>query len=336
MRKNIGFAVVAATCLGTFGADVYWSNAGTGNWTTESNWQGGALPGVDDTAINDAGGTILFSDGMEHTVKYFHTGRSSGKTGHLQISGGNLTITGSAAQIGSVAGGGGSVEMTGGELHVAQFQVGAYGTGSMILSGGTVYSTDWCCIGRYEGGVGTLTITGSGVWECQRLSVFASEQGTGTITIENGGELRFAPTNTREFVIGNQASGVGVLRVNTGGTLRVGGVAARNAKDTFILDGGTLVCMDTGSHANFIRTIDGGGKFQVGPNGGTIDTSTGTQTVTIDIDDLSGSSGGTLVKKGTGTLVLSKGGTFTGGFTVQEGTLSVASAASGPRMRSWR
>ena len=329
MKKQM-IVIGALACLGAFGADVYWSNEGTGSWETESNWQGGALPGANDTAINDSGGTILFSDGMEQTVKYFHEGRSSGKTGHLQITGGKLTLVAVASQIGSVAGGGGTVEMTGGELHVGQFQVGAHGTGSMTLSGGTVYSTDWSCIGRYEGGVGTLTITGSGVWECQRLSVFASEQGTGTITIENGGELRFAPTNTREFVIGNQASGVGVLRVNTGGTLKVNGVDARYATDTFVLDGGTIVRMSAGDNANFIHSQGGGGKFQIGPNGGTIDTSTGTQTVTIDIDDLPGSSGGTLVKKGTGTLVLSKGGTFTGGYTVAEGTLSVAQAANLP------
>ena len=195
MCKMLVMAAVTAT-LGAFGANVYWSNAGTGSWDTPSNWQGGALPGTGDTAVNNTGGTILFSDGMEQTVNFFHTGTESGKDGHLQISGGKLTITGSAAQIGSVAGGGGSVEMTGGELHVAQFQVGARGTGSMILSGGTVYSRDWSCIGRYPGGVGTLTITGGGVWECQYLSVFASEQGTGTITIENGGELRFAPSSS--------------------------------------------------------------------------------------------------------------------------------------------
>ena len=122
MRKIVCFAV-AAMCLGAFGANVYWSNAGTGSWETESNWQGGALPGTGDTAVNNTGGTILFSDGMEQTVNFFHTGTESGKDGHLQISGGKLTITGSAARIGSVAGGGGSVEMTGGELHVAQFQV---------------------------------------------------------------------------------------------------------------------------------------------------------------------------------------------------------------------
>lgn len=103
MKKQM-IVIGALACLGAFGADVYWSNAGTGNWTTESNWQGGALPGVDDTAINDSGGTILFSDGMEQTVKYFHTGRSSGKTGHLQISGGKLTLVSAASQIGSVAG----------------------------------------------------------------------------------------------------------------------------------------------------------------------------------------------------------------------------------------
>ncbi|MBR1587259.1 MAG: autotransporter-associated beta strand repeat-containing protein, partial [Kiritimatiellae bacterium] len=329
MRKYV-VLVSAAACFGAFGVDVKWSNSGTGSWNTPSNWQGDALPGAGDAAINDVGGTILVSDGVTAAARILRTGTESGKGGHLLITGGSLTLPSIASQIGSVAGGSGTVEMTGGELYVGQFQVGAYGTGSMILSGGTVYSEDWCCIGRYPGGVGTLTVAGSGVWECQRLSVFASEQGTGTITIENGGELRFAATNIREFVIGNQSSGVGVLRLNTGGTLKVAGVDARYATDTFVLDGGMLACMDTGSHANFIRTSGGGGKFQIGPNGGTIDTSTGTQTVALDIDDLPGASGGPLVKKGTGTLVLSKGGTFTGGFTVEEGTLSVASAANLP------
>ena len=161
--------VGALASLGAFGANVYWSNTGTGGWTTTSNWQGGALPGTADTAINDSGGTILFSDGMTQTVNLFHTGTASGKSGHLQITGGSLTLKAIASQIGSKSGGSGTVEMTGGELHVAQFQVGAYGTGSMTLSGGTVYSTDWSCIGRYVGGVGTLTITGNGLWECQKL-----------------------------------------------------------------------------------------------------------------------------------------------------------------------
>ncbi|MBQ6009488.1 MAG: autotransporter-associated beta strand repeat-containing protein [Kiritimatiellae bacterium] len=324
--------VGALASLGAFGANVYWSNTGTGGWETTSNWQGDALPGVADTAINNVGGTVLFTDGMEQTVKFFHTGTESGKSGHLQITGGKLTVPGAASQIGSVAGGGGSIEMTGGELHVGQLQVGARGTGSMVLSGGLVRSSDWSCIGRYPGGVGTLTVTGSGVWECAWLGLFASEQGTGTITVENGGEIRFASTNIREFVIGNQSTGVGVLRLNTGGTLKASGVNAAYATDTFILDGGTLVRMSGGDNTGFIRSTGSGnlGKFQIGPNGGVIDTSNGTQTVAINVDDLPGGASGPLVKKGTGTLVLSKGGTFTGGYTVEEGTLSVASAANLP------
>ena len=78
MRQVIG-CVFVATCLGAFGADVYWSNAGTGNWETESNWQGGALPGVDDTAINDAGGTVLVADGMEQTGRYFTRAGRAGR-----------------------------------------------------------------------------------------------------------------------------------------------------------------------------------------------------------------------------------------------------------------
>lgn len=324
--------VGALASLGAFGANVYWSNTGTGGWETTSNWQGDALPGVADTAINNVGGTVLFTDSMEQTVKFFHTGTESGKSGHLQITGGKLTVPGAASQIGSVAGGSGTIEMTDGELHVGQLQVGARGTGSMVLSGGLVRSSDWSCIGRYPGGVGTLTVTGSGVWECAWLGLFASEQGTGTITVENGGEIRFASTNIREFVIGNQSTGVGVLRLNTGGTLKASGVNAAYATDTFILDGGTLVRMSGGDNTGFIRSTGSGnlGKFQIGPNGGVIDTSNGTQTVAINVDDLPGASSGTLVKKGTGTLVLSKGGTFTGGYTVEEGTLSVASAANLP------
>ena len=124
MKKQM-IVVGALASLGAFGANVYWSNTGTGGWETTSNWQGDALPGVADTAINNVGGTVLFTDGMEQTVKFFHTGTESGKSGHLQITGGKLTVPGAASQIGSVAGGGGSIEMTGGELHVGQLQVGA-------------------------------------------------------------------------------------------------------------------------------------------------------------------------------------------------------------------
>ena len=326
-----GFAAAVATSatLPAFGAA--WTNAGTGSWDTPSNWQGDAVP-TSGYLTNDVGGTIVVSDGVTAQANILRTGTVSGKSGHLRITGGSLSLLmpNTPSQIGAVAGGSGTVEMTGGELYVDQLQVGASGTGSMILSGGLVRSTDWSCIGRFAGGVGTLTVTGSGVWECARLGLFAGEQGTGTITVENGGEIRFASTNIRDFVIGNNVAGTGTLRLNTGGTLVAGGVDARYATDTFILDGGTLVRMSTSDNGNFIHSWGGGGKFQVGPNGGTIDTSSGTQTVAIDVDDLPGSSGGTLVKTGTGTLVLAAGGTFTGGFTVEEGTLSAESSANLP------
>ena len=329
MRKSVFFAVVAATSLGAFGAA--WTNAGMGGWDSPSNWQGDVVP-TSGYVTNDVGGTILVSDGVTAQANILRTGTVSGKSGHLQISGGSLSLLlpSIPSQIGAVAGGSGTIEMTGGELYVDQLQVGAYGTGSMVLSGGIVRSSDWSCIGRFVGGVGTLTITGSGVWESARLNVFASEQGTGTIVVENGGELRVASTNNYEFTIGNQATGVGILRINTGGTLRGVGVNAKYTTDTFILDGGTFVRDRTGDNTGFIRSTNGPGKFQVGPNGGTIDTSNGTQTVSIDIDDLPSSSSGSLVKRGAGTLVLAGAGSFTGGFTVEGGTLSVESAANLP------
>ena len=121
MKRTIA-CTFALVCFCAFGANVYWSNTGTGGWETTSNWQGDALPGVADTAINNVGGTVLFTDGMEQTVKFFHTGTESGKSGHLQITGGKLTLVAVASQIGSVAGGGGTVEMTGSSCTWASFR----------------------------------------------------------------------------------------------------------------------------------------------------------------------------------------------------------------------
>ena len=113
MRKYV-VLVSAAACFGAFGVDVKWSNSGTGSWNTPSNWQGDALPGAGDAAINDVGGTILVSDGVTAAARILRTGTESGKGGHLLITGGSLTLPSIASQIGSVAGGSGTVEMTGG------------------------------------------------------------------------------------------------------------------------------------------------------------------------------------------------------------------------------
>lgn len=40
MKRTIA-CTFALVCFGAFGANVYWSNAGTGSWDTPSNWQGG-------------------------------------------------------------------------------------------------------------------------------------------------------------------------------------------------------------------------------------------------------------------------------------------------------
>lgn len=37
MKRTIAYTF-ALVCFCAFGADVYWSNAGTGSWETPSNW----------------------------------------------------------------------------------------------------------------------------------------------------------------------------------------------------------------------------------------------------------------------------------------------------------
>ena len=56
-------AVLAAACLGTFGADFAWNPNGSGGWGDSTRWQGGGTPGTGDTvSFSGCTGVVTAAD----------------------------------------------------------------------------------------------------------------------------------------------------------------------------------------------------------------------------------------------------------------------------------
>ncbi len=329
--KQFEILVLALSAgMGAFGAQ--WGLAGSGSWGVAGNWAEGVVPGAADVVTIDNGGTAVIGADVDAKIKQLRMGTTAnGPASTLEIAGGTLAYTELWSRVGDAASCGlATLDMSGGCLLTHQLQVGGYGEGAMVLSGGVVTNDDWSCIGRYPTGRGTLLITGTGLWVNKAGTVFAAEEGVGTITVENGGEMRFLDGNTSGVVIGNQASGRGTFNLKTGGLVVAPWVQARYAGDTFVLDGGTLRACKNVDRSDFIQ---GAGAFRVGPSGGTIDTLGARLGVTLSIDDLEATAG-RLVKTGAGELALTAGGSFTGGYDVQAGTLSAAMPVNLPGWRT--
>ena len=142
-------------------------------------------------------------------------------------------------------------------------------------------------------GTGTLTISGNGQVNVAAPGSFPNDKvylggygGSGTINL-NGGTL----TSARDIVLGS--GGPATVNFN-GGTLK----AAENST-TFL-----------GASLTAVNVLGGGA---------TIDD--GGYNVTISTPLLNGGGGGGLTKNGSGTVILNAANTYTGGTTVNAGTL---------------
>ena len=301
-RTILTTMLVAAIALDAAGAN--WTNTGSGDWFSPSNWSDTAVPTSSSDCINDVG-TILIFSGTDAVAQRLILGNSAGSSGSLNMTGGSFS---------------------------GRVNIGLRGNGSMTVSGGRVFSSNYCALGLYPESTGSLTITGDGVWEVTSHGLMVVQAGTGTVTIANGGELIQSSTLTvvQPYQIdGVSRFGKGTLRVENGGKLTVPNVNLGGLNARFILDGGLFVSAATAS-GNLVYGVYATGALEIGPRGGTISVAGGTQSVVVDLDNLAESYGGALVKKGTGTLALCGGGSFTGGYTVEEGTLSVETSGNLP------
>lgn len=296
-NSNVGEFSVGSGNL-TAVADSTLVISGTGTLDAGRTSIGGAAFGGGDANAGKATATISDS-GTLNVNGEFWVGQTTGSTGTLNMSGGEINVN-SWIAVGR-EGGTGTVNMSGGTLTKtdpnSQFIVGASGPGTMIMTGGLVdIQEGYTWIGELTGATtAVLTIDGSAEFQSSVISV-GPESPDATLNLD-GGTVR-----TRRFT--------GTRDINGG---------AQSGNGTINFNGSQIVA--TADDAAFIGQIDtanvDAGGLLLNSNGFTLTSS----------QNFGGSGG--VVKSGAGTLNLNGANGYTGATNVSEGTLGGTGSFAG-------
>lgn len=187
-------------------------------------------------------------------------------------------------------------------------------TGSSMSTGGSEGSF---MIGNYNQ---AQTVNVSGALNLQNAGI-TTRDGRGTVNVNSGGEVNFNAGLTFADN-GSNADAITVV-LNDGGRMNIGsgGIQAGNVL-TLTLHGGTIGSLAESWSSSRAMTLGGNVTFdttlmEFNASGKAMETENGSS-VTLS-GALSGS--GSLVKTGAGTLELNAVNTYSGGTTVEEGTL---------------
>ncbi len=218
------------------------------------------------------------------------------------VTAGTLSLTGSLT-------GGGAISTTGAGVF-SQSAVGVISGASTFTQGSSGIST-LAGANTYSGvtnvNLGQLTIS------------HATALGTtgGNTVVASGGRLAMA---TASLSVAEPLNVTGTGTTATNGAINFGGAVSGMALTGPITLGGATLIQADGSTGS---TLSGG--ISLGANVLTINTDGGA-TQTINTNAITGT-GGSLVKSGSGTLVLGAANTYSGNTTVSAGTLSLADNA---------
>ncbi len=162
---------------------------------------------------------------------------------------------------------------------------------------------------------GEMTIRGGGRYACQNMLLVGSYS-VGTLNITGGGEAASGTSLT----LGWRSGSSGTVNITDGGVLTVPYIHLKNndASATVALDGGTI---RAAKDERLIRAADNL-AVTVGANGGTIDANGYAVTIEEDLDDAAGAAGA-MTFMGGGTVTLSGAIKYTGGTTIEAGTVVV-------------
>ena len=191
---------------------------------------------------------------------------------------------------------------------------------------GTKY-TGFDVFEKNDTGTWILTGTGNQAWSITGGTLQGDATSmSGNLAISSGANATFnqATTGTTSGVI----SGSGSLTKTGAGSLTLSGANTYSGGTT--ISGGILAGTSNGSFGTGDITMNGGslsfsGSYTNSHN--IILTGNGTIITTMANGVMTGiiSGAGTLIKNGTGTLTLSSANTYTGGTTINQGTLTVTS-----------
>ena len=314
-----------------------WTNgAGTGTWSTSSNWNGygGTIPAV--------GADVLLDNHYVNTAQTIDVGTNR-SIRSLQIDAPfSYTLNNGSIELNSqgilgpvgiyVSQGHGAATHTINSDLIADesFEIKNLGAGALNVGGTISLDANTLTVNGSGTGVTTLgnTISGTG-------NLVKNDSGTvvlGTANTYSGGTTINAGNVT---VSNNQALGTGAVTLN-------GGTLASNATNTV----GNILTLQGNAGLSNITTsgtlTQTGGNFTLDMAGAThsgivnLSSTTASGTLTVNVDSgtstisgliqngaTPGTAPGSLTKTGTGTLVLSGNNTYTGTTTISVGTLTL-------------
>lgn len=214
-------AMVAGQALA---ADIrYMSN---GDYLEPTGWQGGVIPGIDDTARFNWGNNTVTLSGEAPLLMRFQMGVD--ESGQLVVNaGGKLNTTGvQNSTVGNNNNAGVVGRLTinaGGEVNVTNVLfVGASATGIVTNDGGMLRITSHLWVGSAAVGVGTISIANGGVINVGgniglgTVNASTPSGGKGSIYVQDGGVLNLAQISPVNSIQPNSVldiSGSGVVTV---------------------------------------------------------------------------------------------------------------------------
>jgi len=294
-------------------AAVQWNDGTIGNFAG-TNMTIGAAAGAGTMNLILAGtGRHTFNASGTNTITVAATAQLQDKTGEA----GTLVKAGTGVLILS-----GSNSYTGGTtLNVGTVRVNdnnGLGTGNLTLNAGTLASTNARTLAN------NVTVGGA-------VALGESATGTGALTFNGTVNLGSGNTVTvnRASTFANAVSGTGTFNVATNGSVVVSGSGSMTT--------GTAINLTTNGTSFDISGVSGSG-VTVGSvaSAASSTVALGSKALTLGGDNTSttlagtvtGATGGSLVKNGSGTLTLTGNNAYTGATTIGGGTLLVATSGS--------
>jgi outer membrane autotransporter protein len=277
--------------------------------------------------LGPASGSLTVQNGGTVTNTEGSVGYASGSTGTATVSGAGATWTNS------------------GDLYI-----GRNGTGTLSIGGGGTVSSAvgrvGGCDGCDTGAVGTVTVSGAGATWTNSAGLVVGYSGTGQVTIAGGGQVLTGPTGgfiglrsggigtmtvtgpgsawniSDQLVVGN--SGSGTLNVQNAGTVTVGGGA------------GTVVVADQAGSIGTLNIGAAPGNIAAAPgtlNAAAVQFGAGTGALNFNHTASGYVFAPTITGPGAvnvfaGTTIFTANNAYTGGTTINGGTLSISSDAN--------
>ena len=271
---------------------------GTNSYTGGTVVGGGVVRVADDAAFGAAAGKLVVAAGA--TVQALAS-FSSDRAVELRLGGGVFDSNGNTLTLQGPITGSGALTKTGAGTLIL---TGANGyTGGTMVEQGTLQGTTSGLQGNIVNNAAVMfDQAGNG-------SYTGVLSGTGSLTKTGAGTVTLTGANS--YIGGTTVNG-GVLQLGTGGSLAAGSVLTVN--------GGAF---DLNGNNQTVGALSGsGGTIALG-SGTLTANSAGNATLASVI-----SGSGSFVKQGSGTLALTGASTYTGGTTVNEGTLQLGAGGA--------